>query len=167
MSEITVSIASGDAAEQAAALVWARATARRDAQEQRDTSRTLPGIRRRLALDGATMLLARRGSDVVGFAITAPQESTVEEPTDKDSTLEVFYLAVEPDEWGRGAGSHLLRSVDDVARTGGYSSLVLWVIAANQRAIATYVQSGWTRTGDQHISAGGKLETRLVRRLTD
>lgn len=154
--EVTVSVSSGEADEHAAALVWARATARRDAQEQRDTSQTLPGIRRRLALDRATMLVARRGDDVVGFAIAAP----------RTSTMEVFYLAVDPDAWGRGVGSHLLRSVDDLARAIGHQSLELWVIAANERAIATYEHAGWTRTGDQHVSSDGRLETRLVRRLT-
>jgi GNAT superfamily N-acetyltransferase len=159
MEEISIAASTGNAAEaaEAAALVWARATARRDAQEQRDTSDTLPGIHRRLAIDGAAMLLAHHGGDVVGFAITAPQAST----------LEVFYLAVDPDAWGRGVATRLLRAVDDHARTSGHSTLELWVIAANERAIATYEHAGWTRTGEQQVSAGGKLETRLVRRLTD
>jgi GNAT superfamily N-acetyltransferase len=156
-SAVSVQVSSGDAAETAAALVWARATARRDAQERRDTDETLPGIRHRLALEGAELLLARRGDDVVGFAITAAGATT----------LEVFYLAVEPDAWGRGVGSRLLHAVDDRARASGRTSLELWVIATNARAIATYEQAGWTRTDEQHVSAGGMLETRLVRRLRD
>jgi ribosomal protein S18 acetylase RimI-like enzyme len=155
MSEIVVSVSSGAAAEAAAALVWARATARRDGRVQRDARDTLPGIRRRLALDGAALLLAHQDGAVVGFAITAPHAST----------LEVFYLAVEPDAWGRGAGSRLLREVDELARTSGRACLELWVIASNDRAIATYEQAGWTRTGDHQVTSEGSCETRLVRHL--
>jgi GNAT superfamily N-acetyltransferase len=154
-SDPTVEVSSGRTAEAEAALVWARATARRDGQAQRDVRETLPGIRRRLALDAATLLLAHEDGDVVGFAIAAPQAST----------LEVFYLAVEPDAWGHGIGSRLLHAVDDTARTSGRTSLQLWVIAGNERAIATYEKAGWARTDEEQLTSDGIRETRLVRRL--
>lgn len=155
MNEISVEVSSGEAAEATAALVWARATARRDDQDVRDVSETLPGVRRRLALDGATLLMAWRDDTPVGFAVVAPQQQA----------LELFYLAVDPRAWGAGVASRLLRAVDDHARSIGHARLTLWVIADNERAVATYERAGWTRTDDVQQVGDGRTEARLVRRL--
>ncbi|MET0821102.1 MAG: GNAT family N-acetyltransferase [Aeromicrobium sp.] len=155
MSEITVRVSSGEAAETAAALIWARATARRDGREQRDVAETLPGVRRRLALDGATLLMAWRDDAPVGFAVVAPQLQA----------LELFYLAVDRPAWGAGVASRLLRAVDDHARSIGHAHLTLWVIADNERAVATYERAGWTRTDDVQQLDAGRTEARFVRRL--
>ncbi len=155
MREVTVGIASGDGVESEAAAIWARATARRDGTEVRDVAETLPSVRRRLALPAAALLLARLDRDAVGFAVLAP----------RTSALEVYFLAVDPDAWGSGVGSHLLGAVDDHARSTGHRRLELWVIADNHRAIATYERAGWARTHVTQLTEEGRTEIRLVRDL--
>ncbi len=77
------------------ATIWAHAKACRDEDPQPATvEETMPGIRRRLSIDGAKLLLARRDGDPVGFALFAPRVRT----------LELFHLAVDPDAWGSGVG---------------------------------------------------------------
>lgn len=156
MTDVTVSACAGRGAERQAASIWAAATAKRDGQEVRDIAETLPGVQRRLALDGATLLIAWRHDSPVGFAVVAPQQQA----------LELFYLAVDPHAWGAGVASHLLHAVDDHARSIGHSRLTLWVIADNERAITTYERGGWIRTGDIQQVDDGPTEARLVRRLS-
>lgn len=151
MREVTIGIASGDAVESEAAAIWARATARRDDTDVRDVAETLPAVRRRLALPGATLLLARRDRDAIGFAVVVP----------RTSALEVYFLAVDPDAWGTGVGSRLLRAVDDHARSTGHRRLELWVIADNARAIAAYERAGWARTDVTQLTDEGRTEIRL------
>ena len=153
-----VDVESGAAAERAAAAIWAQATARRDGTEPRDAAQTLPGVRRRLELDGAALLVARADGEPVGFAIVAP----------RTSSLEVFYLAVAPRAWGGGIGGVLLAAVDEQARALGHASLELWVIADNDRALAVYQRAGWTVTDDVQRTGSGDssaVERRLVRHL--
>nr|BFE73485.1 hypothetical protein GCM10020092_067860 [Actinoplanes digitatis] len=69
----------------------------------------------------------------MGFALFAPRART----------LELFYLAVDPGDWGTGVGTRLLRGVAEHARAIGRERLELWVIADNERAIAVYERSGW------------------------
>jgi GNAT superfamily N-acetyltransferase len=95
-----------DAVKESAAI-WARAKARRDEDPEPATvEESGPGIQRRLSIEGAELLLARKDGQPVGFALVAPSEQT----------LELFYLGVDPDAWGAGVGSLLLRSVEERAR---------------------------------------------------
>ncbi|MFC5678397.1 GNAT family N-acetyltransferase [Aeromicrobium endophyticum] len=155
MTDVTVRTCAGKHAERQAAAIWARATARRDDRDVRDVADTLPGIQRRLALDGATLLTAWQNDTAVGFALVAPQQRA----------LEVFYLAVDPGSWSAGVASRLLRAVDDHARSTGHAHLALWVIAENERAVTTYERAGWTRTDHRQQTDDGRTEARLVRRL--
>ena len=92
------------------AAIWARAKACRDQDAEPATiEETMPGIWRRLSIDGASLFLARRDGHPVGFLLVAPRART----------LEVFYLAVDPDVWGCGVGSRLLLSAEDHAREIG------------------------------------------------
>ena len=139
------------------AAIWARAKARRDQDaEPAAVEDTMPGIRRRLSIDGAKLLLARRAGHPVGFALVAPRART----------LEVFYLAVDPDSWGCGVGSHLLLMADDHARKIGRETLELWVINDNERAIGVYERYGWLGTEEvKRDTSSGRLERRFLRHL--
>jgi ribosomal protein S18 acetylase RimI-like enzyme len=140
-----------------AAAIWARAKARRDG-EQNDASveEALLGIQRRLTLDGAQLLLGRRGGVAAGFALFAPNASTIE----------LYYLAVDPDDWGSGVASELLTCVDAEARALGFDALQLWVIDDNQRAIAVYERAGWISTAQtKRDTSSSRLERRFVKRL--
>ena len=64
---------SADGVEESAAI-WAHAKACRDQDPEPATvEKTMPGIRRRLSIDGAKMLLARRDGQPVGFALVGPR----------------------------------------------------------------------------------------------
>lgn len=146
-----------DGVAREAAAIWARAKARRDqAPEPPTVEETLPGVLWRLSFDGATLLLGRRVGRPVGFALMAPRERSVE----------VFYLAVDPDAWGSGVGSHLLLKAEDHARAIGCAALELWVINDNERAIGVYERSGWVGTEEvKRDPASGRLERRFLRHL--
>jgi GNAT superfamily N-acetyltransferase len=127
---VHVTAAHGPDEVKESAAIWARAKACRDQDPEPATvQETMPGIRRRLAIDGAKLFLARRDGHPVGFALVAPRART----------LEIFYLGVDPDAWGSGVGSHLLLSAEDHARQIGHETLELWVINDNRRAIRVYV----------------------------
>jgi len=142
----------------AAAAIWARAKARRDRDPEPATvEATVPGIRRRLDLPGAKLLLARRDGRPAGFALVAP----------RTRTLELFYLAVDPDAWGSGVGTRLLRDVEEHAREVGREVLELWVINDNERAIRVYERAGWAGTDEvERDPASGRLERRFLRHIS-
>lgn len=147
----------GEAVRSCAAM-WARAKARRDGEpREASVEEALLGVQRRLALDGARLLLARRGGVAAGFALLAPHASAIE----------LYYLAVDPEAWGAGVASWLLTGVDAEARALGFDALELWVIDDNQRAIAVYERSGWVRTEQTKRDAPlSRLERRFVKHLS-
>lgn len=154
---VQVTAAHGADGVRAAAAIWARAKARRDQDPEPATVEdTIPGIRRRLSLEGARLLLARRDSGPVGFTLFAPRAQT----------LEVFYLAVDPDAWGCGVASRLLLTAEDQARQLGRETLELWVIDDNARAIGVYERAGWVGTDEvRRDPTSGRLERRFLRHL--
>lgn len=149
----------GDDTVLAVADVWGSAAARRDGRSGPvDVASVASGIRRRLALDGATLLIARdAGEVVVGFALGAPRVGS----------WELFHLAVDPAAWGRGVADVLLGAVDQHARAEGFDLVELWVIDDNARALAVYERAAYVRT-DEVVTdpASGRPERRLVRLLT-
>ena len=116
----------------------------------------MSGIQRRLGLDGAKLVLAWRDDRPVGFTLFAP----------RSRTLEVFYLAVDPEAWGTGVASHLLVSAEEHARELGRQTLELWVINDNERAIRVYERAGWVATQVvKRDTPEGRLERRFLRHL--
>ncbi|MHA7304624.1 GNAT family N-acetyltransferase [Arthrobacter sp. TMN-49] len=138
-------------------MIWARAKARRDrAAKPATVEETILGIQRRLRIDGAKLLLARRDDAYVGFSLFAP----------RSETLEVFYLAVVPESWGSGVASKLLGGTEDYARDIGRTMLELWVISSNERAISVYERSGFVRTEQVKCEApSGQTERRFRKRI--
>ncbi|MDR2997078.1 MAG: GNAT family N-acetyltransferase [Microbacterium sp.] len=128
-----------DEAVRSAASIWARAVARRDGLKQPAAAEDkIPGIRSALAVDGASLHVAERWPDGVGFAVLVPD----------GRTLELRYLGVDPDAWGTGVGGSILEHVADRAHGAGFDELTLWVLEDNARAIGVYERSGWRRTPD-------------------
>lgn len=152
-----VTAAAGADAVAESAAIWAQATAFRDqAAKPATVEDTVPGILRRLSLDGARLFLARRAGHPVGFTLVAPRAQT----------LEVFYLAVDPGAWGSGVGTRLLRRAEEHAREIGRETLELWVITDNDRAIGVYARSGWLSTDEvTRDASSGRLERRFLRQL--
>lgn len=152
---LTVGPAEGLDAERTAAGIWSRATAQRDQLPSvAPLEEKLAGIQQTLAADGASLHLASRGSRAVGFCILIPH----------GKSLEIRYLATDPDVWGSGAGRALLEHVQEYAGRAGFPRGELWVIADNARAISTYEQAGWVATGLVEVrGSAGRPERRFVR----
>ncbi|RFU49504.1 GNAT family N-acetyltransferase [Paraburkholderia sp. DHOC27] len=76
---------------------------------------------------------------------------------DKDSRWsEVEALYVSPAYWRHGVGHALRVAACAQLQQAGYEHVVLWVLAANQRAIAFYERAGFVRDqASKDIVAGG------------
>ncbi len=153
--ELTVERAEVIDAEREAAGIWARATAKRDQLPSvAPVGDKLAGIQQTLAEPGASLHLARRGQRAVGFCILIPQGESVE----------IRYLATDPEVWGSGGGRALLEHVQEHARRTALSRGELWVIADNARAISAYEWAGWVATGEVEVrGSAGRPERRFVR----
>ena len=84
----------------------------------------------------------------VGFTLLVPA----------GEVLELRYLGVAPQAWGRGVAARLLADVVDYARGSGFDRLELWVLSNNARAIAVYERAGWHQTGEMK----SQIDTRRV-----
>ncbi|MEP7762580.1 GNAT family N-acetyltransferase [Sanguibacter sp. 25GB23B1] len=152
---LSVTIASGPAAERTAAGIWARATALRDSlPEVAPVEDKLLGIQHALHAEGGSLHLATSGTRAGGFAVVVPH----------GETSEIRYLATDPSLWGGGIATALLDHVRAHALATGASAMELWVIADNERAVQTYERAGWTATAEVEVRhAGGRPERRYVR----
>ena len=137
------------------ASIWVRSTALRDGCVfPTPVSSAVDGIRRRCELDGARVLVAECAGDTVGFVLCAA----------RSDHLEVFYLAVDPEMWGKGIATGLLHAVDGLANSLGCETCELWVIDDNERAIGVYEGAGWRKTDLTQVdAASGRVERRLRR----
>lgn len=140
-----------------AALIWALAKAQRDRHPAPTTGEeAIQGVQNRLNMQGAKMLLARREDTFVGFTLFAPREES----------LEIFYLAVDPECWGGGAARDLLKGAEDYARSIGHSTLELWVINDNERAISVYERFGFVGTDQvKYDESSNKTERRMLKQI--
>jgi ribosomal protein S18 acetylase RimI-like enzyme len=140
-----------------AARIWALAKAHRDQNSEPDSvEKTLPGIQRRLDHAGAELILAARSDGYVGFTLFAP----------RGDSLEIFYLAVAPDSWGSGVAEALLAGVENHARDTSRTTVDLWVISDNERAISVYKRAGFRATEQlQHDDSSGRTERRMIKHL--
>lgn len=145
-----------EAAVDEAAALWAATTARRDALEApAPPEEKARGLRAALAAPGASLHTAREAGTLAGFLLLVP-----------GARLEIRYLGVAAQAWGRGLAARLLRHADDVAAQAGVDALELWVLEDNERAIAVYVREGWQHTGDRKSQVDTRrVEVRLVRPL--
>ncbi len=68
------------------------------------------------------------------------------------------YLAVEPDSWGRGLGSALMDSAEELLLARGCPKINLQVRAANTEVIAFYERRGYVLEGPGHaVNLGRRL----------
>lgn len=143
----------GSAPARDAAGIWARATALRDQLPViPPVDDKLPGIESALAFDGALLLMARTGDRAMAFSIVVPQMGV----------LEVLYLAVDPEAWGNGLARQLLDHLRHHS-VKAQTSMELWVIADNTRAIASYESAGWIPTSDVKVrNSAGRPERRYI-----
>lgn len=109
---------------------------------------------------GASVLLARMGTEPVGVAVCFTGFSTFR----ARALTNVHDLAVLPGWRGRGIGRRLLAAVEDLARARGHCKITLEVREDNPAAMALYRRLGF----GAGISAGNLVQyVFLEKRLED
>ena len=100
--------------------------------------------RRRVAgTAGRTVIVARLGDRVVGFADVGPSDDCTAEP----GTGHVYSLHVDPERHRQGVGRRLLDEAMRRFAVTGAPTVTLWVVADNHPARCFYEQLGWAADG--------------------
>jgi GNAT superfamily N-acetyltransferase len=89
-------------------------------------------------------LLAEDDGAAVGMAVYGPDPHP-------GGDAELYVIYVVPEYWSKNVGRPLMDRVLEDVRTGGYSRLALWVLAANLRARRFYERYGFAIT-DKRLS---------------
>ena len=97
-------------------------------------------------------LVAERAGAIIGFA----NLSTGDE-------AEIHAIYVVPDDWGTGAGRALMDESVRRLVEAGYTEVVLWVLATNDRARRFYEKAGWHADGAEAPHDIGGVEHTIVR----
>jgi ribosomal protein S18 acetylase RimI-like enzyme len=139
----------------AAARLWAEATAARDGGSVAPIELARPVIQSVLDVSPRSLLLvAFDGDDVCGFVAIAPSDA---------DTAEVRYVGVSPRAWGTGVGRELMSAVPSSLAGTGYTRAVLLVYVDNVRAVRLYERLGWrAEGGPEPHPRSGKPEQRYV-----
>ena len=87
----------------------------------------------------STTLVADLEGSVVGFADFGPARDADLNPR---SHAELYALYVHPAQWSRGFGFRLWSRMRSLLRTTDFSTLVVWVLEANQRGRSFYERQG-------------------------
>lgn len=129
----------------AAAQIWAEATAARDGEDEvaelADSRPIIQGVLDRSP--GALLLLARtEAGDPVAFAAVEPAAGARRE------TAELCYFGVSPASWGQGVGERLLRGLAAELAAAKFTTAELSVYVDNVRATRLYERLGWRAYGD-------------------
>jgi ribosomal protein S18 acetylase RimI-like enzyme len=146
----------------AAAAIWAEATARRDGDaDVAPLELARPIIQR--VLDGsprAFLPIVLAGETPAAFAAIAPAGEV------EDREAEIHYLGVAPVWWGRGVGGFLLESVTRELKLRGFVQARLSVYADNPSAVRLYERMDWRVHGEGKIHPrSGRLEREYRRVL--
>lgn len=113
-----------------------------------------------LAAGNSELLVACDGSAVLGFASFGPSRDA-DAPAGRG---ELWALYVHPRNWSSGAGRELWRAAHARLRARGFSSISLWVLEQNARAIAFYSTAGFSvEYGSQKEFELGGTKVREVR----
>jgi ribosomal protein S18 acetylase RimI-like enzyme len=67
------------------------------------------------------------------------------------NVAELVAIYVEPERWGQGAGSALMRAAMDRLSQLPYEEVFLWTFKENRPAIAFYERHGWRADGDEKV----------------
>lgn len=111
------------------------------------------------------LLVARHADRVVGFVAFGASR---DEGAPKDQG-EIWAIYVRPALWSTGAGRLLWLAASQQILGEGYSAIILWVIAGNERAIRFYERAGFVAepASRKRFELGGAWveEVRYVRAL--
>ncbi len=91
-----------------------------------------------------SVFVAVNGSTILGFCSLV---AALEDDAVAGAIGEIRTLFIHPQYWRCGVGSALCSHAFAAALTKGYSSIVLWVLASNSRAISFYTALGFLPDG--------------------
>lgn len=155
-----------EGAARKAAVIWAQATAKRDAEDvsNDDIEEAVRRIGDVLASSSrsfiATLSNPEDDAEMYAFAAFEPEGGTHE------TRAELRYLGTSSEHWGEGWARRLLIALPDPLREAGFTEAVLWVFADNIRAIFVYEAMGWGATGEKRTHNGnGRVEAQYRLRL--
>ncbi|MDM7831701.1 GNAT family N-acetyltransferase [Cellulomonas edaphi] len=115
---------------------------------------------RRGPQDGVTTWVAVAGERHVGFVSLGPARDEDASRGDR----EIYSIYLDPGTWGHGVARELMRTV--IGETGERTRILLWVLAANERARHFYRRHGFHADGvERYENVGGAdlLEVRYRR----
>jgi ribosomal protein S18 acetylase RimI-like enzyme len=144
---------------EAACALWQRAEAARtgkmaSAAEAGDFARAMPAA---ASKPGALLLVGLLDDRLVAAVYGVPLRG--------DRTkAQVSMLAVEPEFWGQGIGTQMLRALVGALKRQGCRQLRMNVDGANDRARALYERNGWRHLGETEQVADGD-EPELIYRI--
>jgi ribosomal protein S18 acetylase RimI-like enzyme len=127
----------------AAAQIWAEATAARDGDKEIAELRfSRPVIQEVLDRSPRSVLLVDRAADgtATGFAVAEPLPGAA-------AVAQLRYLGVRPGLWGQGIAERLLRELRLHLQAASFTRAQLSVYASNRRATALYERLGWHSVG--------------------
>ncbi len=101
--------------------------------------------------------VAGTGSRIVGFATLGPGRDEDVRRGDR----EIYSIYLEPERWGKGVARDLMRTL--VAEAGPGTRILLWVLAANERAQHFYRRNGFAPDGVERLVPVGGAELLEVR----
>jgi ribosomal protein S18 acetylase RimI-like enzyme len=108
------------------------------------------------------LLLAWVGESLAGFVSYGPSRDDDAPP----NRGEIWAIYVAPSAWSTGVGTALWQAARRQLRELGHSTVSLWVIAGNERAIRFYLSAGFRAEPDSEktFEIGGRelREVRLV-----
>ncbi len=110
------------------------------------------------------VLLLERARLVDGFAhVCAARDSDVGR-----GVGEVSAIYLRPSSWGQGSGRLLMAAALSHLAAAGWTSAVLWVLAANERARRFYEAGGWAHDGTERTESigGARVVEIRYRRVT-
>ena len=90
-------------------------------------------------------IVAAKENSIIGFV----NFGTYRDNEDDRGTAEIRAIYLLESFWGKGIGSELLDYCTDKSIVSGYTSLVLWVLESNSRAIEFYCKHGFKFDGQK------------------
>jgi ribosomal protein S18 acetylase RimI-like enzyme len=104
------------------------------------------GLRR--PVEDAFSYVAEIDGEFAGYCfVAAPSRERELGP----NVAELVAIYVEPDRWGQGAGSALMRAAMERLSRLPYDEIFLWTFKENGPAISFYERHGWKRDGDEKV----------------
>jgi GNAT superfamily N-acetyltransferase len=122
----------------------------------------------RQAIDAAPsprhrVLVAQEGDAIVGFAACAPADDVQPDDPDRETTVAIGPVLVEP-RWGRrGHGSRLMAAAVDLAREDHMTRAITWIPEADTVTREFLVGAGWSTDGLVRALDTGAGELREIR----